>query len=220
MVVLPGERGGDVWVVVPGGAEPPSDRLRQRCGSSSIRPELVEGRTLRFLLRCRAVGQTGKCTALSRFALRGRRGCPAAPYFFCPDKRSRQEKPPQAQRPCGLPCASRRDGRLRNSPPQRACGGSDSARRHPPSRLRCSALHMGSPEAERLYASVGQRHEQAHMRIVQFNDMGNRSGTWTTILGGRPSHPRMPIYCGGVAVGPHESRRETQDCRGPSARTV
>ena len=34
------------------------------------------------------------------------------------------------------------------------------------------------------------------MRIVQFNDMGNRSGTWTTILGG-------PSMRGGfAAVGP------------------
>ena len=63
--------------------------------------------------------------------------------FFERPKKVTQERPPQVRRPFGLPCAARHAGRLRNSPSRRACEDSNSPRRLPPARLRCSAAHRG-----------------------------------------------------------------------------
>ena len=51
-----------------------------------------------------------------------------------------------------LPCATRQAGRLRNS----GLRPSNSARRLPPARLRCSARHRGNPE-HRLSTTMGGR---------------------------------------------------------------
>src|SRR5271168_3722097 len=63
-------------------------------------------------------------------------GCPAASHFlFLRQKKVTKEKATQVRRPFGLPCGTRPDRRLRNSPLR----GSDSARRLPLSGLRSSA---------------------------------------------------------------------------------
>ena len=49
-------------------------------------------------------------------------GSPAEGYFSCPAKQSNQKKRPPVRWSCGLPCAARRVGRLRNSPSQSARG--------------------------------------------------------------------------------------------------
>ena len=64
---------------------------------------------------------------------------------FASPKESSQRKgdPDLRGRRCRLPCATRRAGRLRNSPLR----SSDSARRLPPALLRCSALQTGDPRS-------------------------------------------------------------------------
>ena len=59
-------------------------------------------------------------------------GSPAAAYFLLSgQEKVGKENAAPVRRSCGLPCAARRVGRLRNSPLSETDKGSDSARRFP-----------------------------------------------------------------------------------------
>ena len=71
-------------------------------------------------------------------------GSPAAAYFLLiGQEKVSKEKAAPVRRSCGLPCAARHSGRLRNSSLSLHDKDSDSARRHPPMYLCCSAAPSG-----------------------------------------------------------------------------
>ena len=77
-------------------------------------------------------------------------GSPAASYFSCSAKKSNQKKAAPAHRPCGLPCAARQAGRLRNSPSQKTRG----LRQSSPTTPGLTALLGGSQGGPRWYAVI------------------------------------------------------------------
>jgi len=103
--------------------------------------------------------------------------CPGLPdgksLSFAWPKESNQRKGHPASPPCGVPCASRQSGRLRNSL------RSNSARRKPPLWLRCSAAQKGC-----WWGGVGRNKRSALHHVAASGAMpvgycALRSLTWT-----------------------------------------
>ena len=90
------------------------------------------------------------CIFSLRFKINFAGSGPAAGYFSCFAKKSNQKKATPVRRSCGLPCAARHIGRLRNSSLSLHDKDSDSARRHPLMYLCCSAALRGKRKPDGL----------------------------------------------------------------------
>ena len=126
----------------------------------------------------------------------GAGGSPAScsPFLLRQERCTKEGDP--IHRPFGVPCAARQAGRLRNS-----AFASDSPRRHPPARLRCSAAAQGESKNTPSPSSFPLGKEPSPLSPAGRGWGGGSSGETS------PTRPQTPFcaasICGKLDAGEH-----------------